>query len=410
MKNIFLLIFSICSIQILSAQTHHSNLIAHYNFDVQQNRDSTVIYDISGHQNHGSIIGVTNYTTDRFGIDCSALFFNGNTYVTVPDSRSLNSPRNGITIAVWFKLASGADFFNQWITICCKSDQSIETASSPQYRMQATAQTVSLSTDFTEHIIPQLEYETWYFYAYTFDKNMVKVYLNGDFIFERPYVNNLVANKMPLEIGRDVPGKLEYYYGAMDDLRIYNKSLSGLELDQLYQDRSGEHDRDRCMEAEEEKYTDINDDKGIDTLVVVPAPPVQDNTPIALPDSIVNMPIDYQKVIEVKNTEVTFYPYDNKKEDGDIVSININGVWVKDSIEIKNKITRPAAHTLIKFTLNAGNNNYFISRAWNLGRRPPNTLTVAIDDGFSVQEVKIDSEIGLSGGIQIICSPEGGGG
>ncbi len=43
-----------------------------------------------------------------------------------------------------------------------------------------------------------------------------------------------------MEIGRDVPGNLEYFIGTMDDLRIYERSLSAREINQLYQDDTDE--------------------------------------------------------------------------------------------------------------------------------------------------------------------------
>lgn len=123
-----------------------------------------------------------------------------------------------------------------------------------------------------------------------------------------------------------------------------------------------------------------------------------------LPKKIAEIPIKYQKTITVQSSEVTIYPFDNEKEDGDIVSININGVWVRDQFGLKNMKTNPDRDDLIRCSLNPGKNNYFISRAWNVGAIAPNTLTIKIDDGVSVQEVLINSDIGLSGGIRIVCN------
>lgn len=133
--------------------------------------------------------------------------------------------------------------------------------------------------------------------------------------------------------------------------------------------------------------------------------PPKENTPfVGLPEKMTEIPINYQKTITVKNREITIYPYDNEKEDGDIVSININGVWVRDKYTLKSKKPNPNENELIKCLLNEGENNYFISRAWNLGTVPPNTLTIKIDDGVSIQEVMINAQLGLSGGIRIVCN------
>lgn len=133
-------------------------------------------------------------------------------------------------------------------------------------------------------------------------------------------------------------------------------------------------------------------------------PPKENTSFVGLPEKITEIPINYQKTITVKNREITIYPYDNEKEDGDIVSININGVWVRDKYTLKIKKPSPNENDLIKCLLNEGENNYFISRAWNLGTIPPNTLTIKIDDGVSIQEVMINAQLGMSGGIRIVCS------
>ena len=430
------------------AQVPSQGLVAYYNFNRDLKKDSTRLFDFSGHKNHGTIVGYTDYAMDRHGVGCSALFFDGSTYATVPSSNSLKKPQQELTIAVWFKLAKGADFFKQWITICCKSDQSSEGPESPQFRMQATAQTVSINTEFTEQVIPQLKYEVWYFYAYTFDGQKVKVYLNGRYVFEMDYSGSLTPNDMPLEIGRDLPGALEYFYGTMDDLRIYDRALSEQELSQLFRDNTEANNADRCIVPVVVVPTPTQPPVVVvptptqppvvvvptptqPPVVVVPTPtqppvvvpkptPTRDTTPTKpktlpppvtpndsytnLPPKIVDIPIKYQKTVEVQSKEVTIYPYDNEKEDGDIVSINVNGTWVLERYTLKNKKNPPPSNALIKCTLTPGDGNYFVSKAWNIGSISPNTLTIKIDDGVSVQEVQINADVGLSGGIRIVCN------
>ncbi len=436
--------------QVLISQIPTNGLIAHYDFNQDLTKDKSTIFDQSKYSNHGSIAGGVSYTADRFGVGCSALYFDGTGYVSVPSSNSLKRPRGAYSAVVWFKLAQGCDFFKQWITICCKSDQSDETAQSPQYRMQATAQTFSINTEFTENFIPQLSYEVWYFYACTFDGSKVRVFLNGKFVFEFDYFGRLEPNDMPLEIGRDLPGGLEYYFGTMDDLLLYDRALDGTELLQIYQDNSGKSSSDRCITpivtnkppkksnkipdptnngssptnsntspnnnnsttntvpdptapASNPGKIDPNTDPIPDPQInQVPVPPVLDSFR-GLPVKIGNIPVKYQEVVHVKNSEVKIYPYDNEKEDGDIVSINVNGVWVRDKYELKNKKINPSEHLLIKCSLNPGEYNYFVTKAWNVGTIPPNTLTIEIDDGVKVQKKTIYSEVGLSGGIKIVC-------
>ena len=114
--------------------------------------------------------------------------------------------------------------------------------------------------------------------------------------------------------------------------------------------------------------------------------------------------VDFQKTITVGSPDIKIYPYDHQKEDGDIVSININGVWVVNKYRLKKK---SGATGGVNMTLQPEAENYLISKAWNVGRIPPNTLTVEIQDGVNPpQIIPIESEKGRSGAIQIVYDPK----
>lgn len=66
----------------------------------------------------------------------------------------------------------------------------------------------------------------------------IQVYLNANKIWEFAYSKPLSKNSSPLFIGRDIPGALEYYSGAFDDMQLYNTALSEKEILKLYQDNS----------------------------------------------------------------------------------------------------------------------------------------------------------------------------
>lgn len=431
MKNSFYLLIIVFCCNSSWSQHNSKGLIAYYPFDNDPaDNNSKNIKDASLYQNNGVYVGNVRYVPDRHNVDCRALAFDGSSYISIPNSVSLSSPNTQFTASVWVNIADGSDFFRQWLTILCKSDALLEKRNSPHYRMQATAQTVSINTLFTENFTPQLSYDTWYFYAYTFDGSQVKVYIDGRLVYKYSYRYKLYPNTMPLEIGRDLPGATEYFYGIMDELRIYNRALNENELYDLYKDDSGKGQVDACPAVftstiasntqtpnsdDETIVIDINDPIYNDSSTIIqdtvikfkdiPSTPVstpQDSIYSDLPDTIDDLPVNYQNTITVKNKNIRIYPYDNEKEDGDIVSININGVWVKDRFTIRTKKRSPLASDYIRVSLNQGTYNYIISRAWNVGRISPNTLTIEIDDGVSVQEVMINADVGISGGIRII--------
>lgn len=210
-----------------------SGLIAHYPMDGEA-------VDVSTFQNHGAIIGGVMTAPDRFGNPCGALEFNGSTgYISVPSSRSLKSPTQAFSVAVWIMpKAAPQDEDLRWLTICCKSDRAKESINSPQYRVQSTRVTVSINTAYTEETVQKIEYAKWHFYVLTYDGRRIKVFLNGTQIYNDSYVTLLAPNNMPLEIGRDVPGKTEFFSGIMDDLKLFNEALTPQEIASLHADQS----------------------------------------------------------------------------------------------------------------------------------------------------------------------------
>ncbi|MGK0390340.1 MAG: hypothetical protein ACI94Y_003092 [Maribacter sp.] len=233
-KFIYLLLVALCFPIITEAQTKvDKGLIARYLFNGNAK-------DASTNGNDGTRIGGVTDIKDRFGNECAAFDFNGvDGYVEVPHSKSLSTPRDEIGVTAWLKLKEGTPFSElQWMTLICKSDDPQETDNSPQYRIQSTKVTLSINTDFTEETKHLLEFDEWFFYSVTYDGQTVRAFVNGTMFAEFDYMTEFELNTLPLNIGRDMPGNLEFYGGAMDDLRIYNRSLSENEIQQLLKDNS----------------------------------------------------------------------------------------------------------------------------------------------------------------------------
>jgi hypothetical protein len=231
MKNSTIILFLMLFISnIVSAQINNGLVLQMlFNGDAK---------DQTNYNNNGKLMGSTVYGEDRFGCECGAIGLNGiNAYVTVPSSKTLSSPNKGITIATWLKVNAGTEY-RKWLSICCKGDVVTEDSICPQYRFQATTITLSANTSFTESINTPFDFGIWYHYAMTYNGSMVSLYVNGVFVFQYPYTGQLQSNNMPLEIGRDMPGNLEYFNGSLDDFRIYNRALSVVEIASLFQDNS----------------------------------------------------------------------------------------------------------------------------------------------------------------------------
>lgn len=226
----------------LSGFTYSQTLIAHYPFD-------NSVKDISGNNNHGRNIGGVSSTKDRFGNPCGAMFFDGkDSYIEVPSSNSLETISNYLSVSCWFYIPKTAqNSLMRDLTLICKGDQTSETTVNPQYRVQvlqmANQSTISINTGFTKndnnyrnHL---MEFDKWNFYCLTYDGNEVKTYLNGNLVWRSPYNTSFELNKSPLHIGKDIPGGVEYFRGALDDLKIFNGVLSQQQISSFYTDLTG---------------------------------------------------------------------------------------------------------------------------------------------------------------------------
>lgn len=426
----------------LPAQEVTDGLVAYYSFSKGKTLDE------SGQSNHGSIVGNVTPVMDRFGNDCSAMHFDGRSYIVVPTSASLESPSREVSITAWFKLEEGSiDDRTQleWVTVVCKSDQRAEDDDAPQYRLQLTERTISLNTEFTEELNESWKLDQWYFLAMTYNGSMVKAYLDGEPFFSFPYFGALDKTAAPLEIGRDMPGNEEYFVGSLDDIFIFDRALSEREIQKIFKDKTNKKlNYIPCPEEEEPQPirppspVERTEPEPEQPMPQTPQPqeqipnedPFQPNEPeVQAPsdpqENITSLETEtgnplgeitgkemiwngdtvmLQETVVVKSPNITIYPYDHRKEDGDIISLNINGIWLMEhySLRLYGKDEKRA-----KLSVIPNRENYLISKAWNLGDIPPNTLTLEIDDGVGdPQVVTVESDIGKSGAIKVVYEPD----
>ncbi len=386
-----------------TSQVPQKGLIAYYAF-------SGDTQDRSGKGNHGQMRGGINFTEDRFGNPCSALYFNGRDgYIQVPSSPSLESPTEGFSVSAWFKISEGSPYSDlQWVSVLCKSDLPVESDQSPQYRFQSTNVTVSINTDFTENFQNPIEFDRWYFYTLTYDLYDVRLFLNAREIWSYRYQRALTPNSLPLEIGRDVPGNLEYFAGVLDDIRLYNRPLSYSEIQHIFQDESTQNPRSNPCGLPPVNAPVTKAPAPVKRtprpVVKAPAPQTQSPDPMPRPKpSPQTKPVNFQETIYVKNEYITVYLYDHEDQDGDIISLKFDDEWVLEKHQLENKRRNAKKNKSIKLRVKPNQDHFLVSKAWNLGKIPPNTLTIEIHDPMNpeVQVTTINSQIGRSGAIRI---------
>ncbi len=98
------------------------------------------------------------------------------------------------------------------------------------------------------------------------------------------------------------------------------------------------------------------------------------------------------RTITVDSDYFSITVYDHKKDDGDIVSLNYNGNWILEKFQINHD-----EHEVDVFLDPDGNNpNYLVLYAHNLGKYPPNTVAIIIDDGVRRQRSVLHADMNTS--------------
>lgn len=97
------------------------------------------------------------------------------------------------------------------------------------------------------------------------------------------------------------------------------------------------------------------------------------------------------KSITVHSTTLKIEIFDDADEDDDMISLNFNGKWLAKKYKLKNQSLQRTIHInpISPF-------NFISTLAHNLGKMPPNTTALLIDDGKKKQKVVLKSDMNES--------------
>ena len=203
-------------------------LVAYYPFNGNAN-------DESGNGNDGIVNGAT-LSTDRFGRCNQAYSFNGiNNSIEVNNSSSLQLT-NAFTFTFWTYINQW--YNNEWGTFISKSSW----VNSPKYLI-ATHRTDgwNLPINYTNNVatpyMTPLEAYKWKFVTWIWDGNNSYLYVDNQKYVLNNYSGTQDIDNGTLTIGtvkHPIPGAITWLNGKMDDIRIYNRTLTDSEIQQLY--------------------------------------------------------------------------------------------------------------------------------------------------------------------------------
>ena len=209
----------------------NQNLIAYFPFNGNAN-------DESGNNNHGEIYGAIE-VPDRFGNKNGAFSFDGtDDYISIKNSEFFSPWMDDYSIVFWlrvpndgnynkiFMIESGLHFVQLIQGDPTESPETIRFGMKSGTHDSAVLTTTELVKDYKWHFVVGVRENV----------NTVKLYIDGKFKSESTNINlgDVQTSEVSyLYIGYD-PLRLIAYKGDIDEIRIYNRALSALEIQQLF--------------------------------------------------------------------------------------------------------------------------------------------------------------------------------
>ncbi len=203
--------------------------------------------DDSANSHDGTIYGNPATVAGPVG---QALDFDGNGYIAVPHHADL-SPINAMTVSAWFKPNSFNLGTYSWPAIMKKYNDSERSGFSMEigqvYESTPKVSIIvnSLAGNESTTAYP-VSTDTWYYLAGTYeynsdtDQSTLTTYFGSNF---QPLQSSFTTFSGPLKfssenlnIGRDNwnTNSSRYFDGIIDDVRIYNETLTGTQINDLY--------------------------------------------------------------------------------------------------------------------------------------------------------------------------------
>lgn len=224
-------------------------LVAHWTFDGNYNESVSGLKTTLGEKS-------LTYTEGIFG---KAAVFNGkDNYLVVEANSILNlgnsrdTDNNNFTISAWINLGdskSGEKYLLDkgsssnwdknddcyWTNPYRISFERCETTVALSNGFQDTSKEYNINTEGEARLSGKyVEGGEWFLLTVTYDGKRVKVYYNNELLNQTNYTDGIAFNEEDLYIGTDY--RLENLFkGAVDDLRLYTKTLSYDEVNELYQ-------------------------------------------------------------------------------------------------------------------------------------------------------------------------------
>ena len=195
------------------------NLVAHYKLDGD-------VLDSSGNGNDGTIVGDPVFVE---GVVGNALDLDGDgDYVDCGNSALFNMETNQMTVATWVTIRSVA---HQWGALVAKGEHAWRlgnASNDPIFHFGINYGGMSDTTYFNG--ITAVGYDEWHHVAGVFDGATMMIYLDGVLDNSVPTTETIGINDANMLIGENPEATGRYWDGIVDEVYIYSRALSDLEI------------------------------------------------------------------------------------------------------------------------------------------------------------------------------------
>jgi hypothetical protein len=183
--------------------------------------------DVAG-ANNGTLVNGAGFAAGEVG---QAFSFDGTSYVSIPDSPSLDTLTTSITIEAWIKVNQfSAD--NYWTAIVTKGD------SSWRLHRYSNGSTISFSTTGLSNADlagnKNVNDGQWHHVAGVYDGTNKFLYVDGALDVSTPATGSIAQNNYPVCIGENAQQTGRLWNGLIDEVSVYNRALSAAEIQSIY--------------------------------------------------------------------------------------------------------------------------------------------------------------------------------
>jgi hypothetical protein len=209
--------------------------VVNMNFDVNNSAGTNKTKDYSTFSNNGTVTSATWNATGGWNGTGAYAFDGSNDCIFIPHHSELNIT-SAISVSAWIKIAG----FSGYPAIVNKNYDS-----SYYIQLGDNNGDVEFGIDYPEiytRVTNVLTTGAWYHIVGTYDANggtnNLKIYINGTVVNQTTATGTAVGNSANLAIGANSWCTGDYFNGTIDDVRIYNRTLSAQEILAIYNNQT----------------------------------------------------------------------------------------------------------------------------------------------------------------------------